>query len=170
MYLASRYADIYQQSYITRDMDAALAHCETALGLTGFNISEPVVDVVSYGRIETLAIKAATLNIGRQQFEIIQPVSGPIGVYTETVDLDAHILNWHHVAIAVSGPYAEWERLLAEVRAAGDDLAFLGPADPGDNPVLCFCYVDTRKRLGHFTEFLWWHESIKGVIASLPDL
>ena len=114
MYVTSRYDALFQNSYITRDMDAALEHARTELGLTGFNVSEPVVDIVTYGRVETLAIKAATLNIGKHQFEIIEPVSGPIGIYTDAVDLSAHILNWHHVAIAVPGPYSEWEKLLAE--------------------------------------------------------
>ena len=170
MYVTSRYGNLFQNSYITRDMDAALAHAETELGLTGFNVSAPEVDILSYGKVERLAIRAATLNIGRHQFEIIEPVSGPTHIYTDTVDLSAHILNWHHVAIGVPGPYSEWEKLLAEVRAAGDEFAFLGPADPGDNPVLCFCYVDTRKRCGHFTEFLWWHESMVGVIPTIPNL
>lgn len=170
MYVTTRYDALFQNSYITRDMDAALAHAERELGLTRFNVSEPVVDILYFGRVETLAIKAATLNIGKHQFEIIEPVSGPIGIYTDQVDLSGHILNWHHVAIAVPGPYSEWEKLLGEVAAAGDELAFLGPADAGDDPMLCFCYVDTRKRLGHFTEFLWWHDSMVGVIPTIPNL
>ena len=169
MQFGLRYGDLYQMSYITRDMDAALEHCEKELGLSGFNVGEPEVDVMSFGKVQSLRIRAATKNVGRQQFEIIQPVSGPTHVYTDEVDLNAHIINFHHVAIAVTGGFENWENLIAEVRASGDEFAFLSPFEPVENPMLCFCYVDTRKRLGHYTEYLWIDESLKGIPA-MPDL
>ena len=58
---------------------------------------------------------------------------------------------------------------LAEVRASGDDFAFLSPAVETDDDKVCFCYVDTRKRIGHYTEYLWVDEAIKP-LAAMPDL
>lgn len=167
MHIGSRYGDIFQMSYITRDMDAAIDHAARELGVTGFDVSEPSVDILCYGKPETLAVKAAMANFGGRQLEIIQPVSGPTHVYTDSVDLDFHILNFHHVAIAVPGAYPEWERLLADVRASGDEFAFRTPEPEGDTPpMLCFCYVDTRHRWGHMTEYLWADASLKGMTAT----
>ena len=169
MSIASRYGELFQMSYITRDLDAAMAHAREHMGVAHFDTTDAEVEVLSFGQLRPLKIRAAFANIGRNQFEIIQPVSGAINVYTDEVDLSKHILNFHHVAIAVRGGIAQWRELLAEVRASGDQFAFLCPAVETDDDKVCFAYVDTRKRIGHYTEFLWVDESIKP-IAAMPDL
>jgi hypothetical protein len=169
MSIASRYGELFQMSYITRDLDAAMAHAREHMGIEHFDTTDAEVEVLSFGELKPLKIRAAFANIGRNQFEIIQPISGAINVYTDEVDLSKHILNFHHVAIAVRGGIQQWRELLAEVRASGDDFAFLCPAVETDDDKVCFCYVDTRKRIGHYTEFLWVDESIKP-IAAMPDL
>src|ERR1700741_749923 len=132
---------------------------------TEFSTTEAEIEVQSFGRMRPLKIRAAMANIGRNQFELIQPISGAIEVYTDEVDLDAHIINYHHIAIAVRGPFENWLKLLAEVRASGDEFAFLMPPEPTADDKVCFCYVDTRKRLGHYTEYLWVDESLKPIAA-----
>ena len=170
MSIASRYGELFQMSYITRDLDAAMEHAKKELGIEEFSTTDAEVEVMSYGELKPLKIRAAMANIGRHQFEIIQPVSGAAtSVYTDHVDLDAHILNFHHVAIAVRGHIADWRALVAEIRASGDEFAFLFPPEPSDDDKLCFAYVDTRKRWGHFTEYLWVDEDIKPLPA-MPDL
>ena len=169
MQLGLRYGDLFQMSYITRDLDAAVAHARSELGIANFHISDAEAPVLSGGKLQNLVVRAAIANIGRHQFEIIQPVSGPTHVYTEAVDLSAHLLNFHHIAIAVRGGYDKFEELLAEVRASGDEIAFLHPPERQENPMIAFCYVDTRGRLGHYTEYLWWHESLNGQ-PSFPNL
>jgi len=162
-YLTARYAQLVQMSYVTRDMDAAVAHAQGALGIAEFHCSESEIAVLSFGLPCKLCIKAAIANLGSRQFEIIEPVGGATQIYTDAVDLSRHILNFHHVGIAVPGPYAEWERLLEEVRASGDALAFQFPPEPSPQARLCFCYADTRARLGHYTEFLWADATLKGI-------
>lgn len=170
MSIASRYGELFQMSYITRDLDAAMAHAREALGVTGFSTTDAEIEVLSFGKLRPLKIRAAMANIGRHQFEIIQPVSGSAtSVYTDHVDLNSHILNFHHVAIAVRGGIADWLALIEEVKASGDEFAFLAPPQPTEANKVCFAYVDTRKRLGHFTEYLWVDESIKPMPA-MPDL
>jgi hypothetical protein len=166
VHLGERYAALTQMSYITRDMDAAVAHCERELGIGGFARTDSEIEVLYYGEKRLLHVRAAIANRGLNQFEIIEPVSGPIEIYTREVDLSRHILNFHHVAIGVPGDYAEWEKLLAEVRASGDEFAYVFPAEPDPASLLCFCYVDTRKRIGHFTEYLWAHPSLAGIAAA----
>ena len=167
MTIGARYGEQFQMSYITRDLDAAIAHCRDTLDITTFEITEADVEVMSFGQLRQLKIRAAMANIGRNQFEIIEPVSGPIEIYTDEVDLSGHILNYHHIAIAVLGPFENWLKLLEEVRESGDEFALLLPVEPTRDDKLCCCYVDTRKRLGHYTEYLWVDESIKP-IAAIP--
>lgn len=169
MQLGLRYGDLFQMSYITRDLDAAVEHARTELGITNFHVSDAEAPVLSGGKRQDLVLRAAIANIGRHQFEIIQPVSGPIHVYTEAVDLSSHLLNFHHIAIAVRGGYDKFEELVAEVRASGDEIAFIHPPEAEENPMVAFCYVDTRRRLGHHTEYLWWHEALNGQ-PSFPNL
>lgn len=169
MTIAARYANLFQMSYITRDLDAAMAHARATMGVEHFDTTEAEVEVLSFGKMRPLHIRAAFANIGRNQFEIIQPVSGAIEIYTDEVDLSKHILNFHHIAIAVRGTIDDWRALLAEVRASGDEFAYLLPAEPADDDKFCFCYVDTRHRIGHYTEYLWVDEGIKPV-PSMPDL
>lgn len=165
MHIGKRYGKLFQMSYVTRDMDAAVAHAEREIGISGIKVSQSTVEVLSYGEPAQLTVKAGIANAGANQFEIIEPIAGPIGIYTDEVDLGAHILNYHHIAIAVTGPYAEWERLLEDVRASGDEFALLYPAQADPRAKLCFCYVDTRKRIGHFTEYLWVAPSMRGVLG-----
>ena len=54
-------------------------------------------------------------------------------------------------------------------RLRGDEFAFLAPPEATADDKVCFAYVDTRKRCGHFTEYLWVDESIKPIPA-MPDL
>lgn len=169
MQLAQRYGDLFQMSYITRDIEAAMDHCRQELGITDFATSDSEVEVLSFGKLRPLRIRAAFANIGRHQFELIQPVSGATEIYTDEVDLSAHIINYHHIAIAVRGGHGQWLELLDEVRASGDEFAYLFPPVPSPEDKVCFCYVDTRKRLGHYTEYLWVDEAIKPIPA-MPDL
>ncbi len=169
MTIGARYGELFQMSYITRDLDAAMAQAKAKLGIDNFHVSESPVDVLSYGKIQELVVRAAIANIGRNQFEIIQPVSGPIHVYTDEVDLGGDLLNFHHIAIAVRGSHDDWLALLAEVRESGDEFAFLFPAEPDPEVKLGFCYVDTRHRLGHYTEYLWWAPELNGM-PSFPNL
>jgi hypothetical protein len=167
MTIGERYGDLFQMSYITRDLDAAMAHARDRLGIPEFRVSASEIDVLSYGKPRKLAVRAAMANIGSRQFEIIEPVSGAVEVYTDEVDLAGNILNFHHVAIAVRGGYAEWQELLAEVAESGDGLAYLFPIEQHEHQGIAFCYVDTRERIGHFTEFLWADPALEDQ-AALP--
>lgn len=168
MTIGERYGELFQMSYITRDMDAAIAHAKAHLGIETFHTSDNEIEVLSYGEKKKLHVRAAMANIGSRQLEIIEPVAGATEIYTDEVDLSGHILNFHHTAIAVRGGYDEWQALLAEVEASGDRFAYLFPAEQRPDQGLAFCYVDTRHRIGHFTEFLWVDPAIKGFHA-IPE-
>lgn len=169
MYIGSKYGELCQVSYITRDLEEAMAHAKKEVGVEDFFVTEPTVEVLSFGQKVDLTLRAAIANIGPHQFEIIQPVSGPINVYLDEVDLDRHILNFHHIAFAITGGYENWAKLLDEIHASGDEFGFLAPIEPDPSAQLCFCYVDTRKRVGHYTEFMWWDDALNGM-PSVPNI
>lgn len=169
MQLGSRYGDLFQMSYVTRDLDAAVAVATGELGLPPFRLSRSAIEVLADGRVQTLEVRAAVAVVGRSQFEIIEPVAGPIEIYTAAADLSERLLNFHHVGIAIRGGHAEWVRLLRELEANGDEIVYLYPPDAAPDAKVCFCYVDTQTRLGHYTEYLWWHPSLTGLPA-FPDL
>ena len=124
--------------------------------------------MLSFGKLRPLKLRAAYTNIGRHQFELIQPISGAIEVYTDQVDLSKHIINFHHVAIAVRGGIDTGGAARGSERERRR-LRLPCPAVETEDDKVCFGYVDTRKRLGHYTEYLWVDESIKP-IAAMPDL
>lgn len=159
----ARFGDLFQLGYVTRDMDEALAHCRNELGLDGFHQSQSSAPVLASGRVQELQLRSACLNLGRNQIELIQPISGPIEAYTDAIDLNARIINFHHVAIAVRGAYSAFERVRSEVAASGDPVAFTHPPDAPDEPTVAFMYVDTRERIGHYTEYLWWADRLTGM-------
>jgi hypothetical protein len=173
MHLGKRFGDMFQLSYITNDMDRALAHAADKLGITGFHVAETGAPVLCDGKVQDLKLVAAIANIGRQQFEILQPISGPTHVYTDYVDLDAQLLNFHHIAVAVRGPYANFEALLEEVREQGDEISFLHPPaegpEPMPDPMVAFAYVNMRPKIGHHVEYLWWAPQLDG-LPSFPKL
>lgn len=169
MHIPDLWGDLYQLSYVTRDMDAAVEHCRRELGIQEFNVSQNPAPVIADGRAQMLVVKAAIANYGRHQFELIEPVSGPIHHYDNVLGPGSGIINFHHVAIAIRGGHDNWLALLDRLAASGDEIAFLLDL-PGDGPPpMAMCYVDTRRRLGHYTEYMWWHESLNAM-PSFPRL
>ena len=59
MTIAARYGELFQMSYITRDLDAAMAHCRERLGMEQFHTTDAEVEVLSYGKLRPLKIRAA---------------------------------------------------------------------------------------------------------------
>lgn len=166
MHIGNHYDDLVQMSYVTRDMDLALSHAESELGISGFVHSQSEIEVLCFGERRMLGVKAAIANFDKRQFEIIQPVSGAIEIYTDPADLSGRVLNFHHIGIAIPGPRSAWDRLIGEVRDSGEAFAFLFPAAPSPDDRLRFCYVDTRRSLGHYTEYLWADPSLAGSAAA----
>ena len=62
MQLGLRYGDLFQMSYITRDIEAAMEHCRKELGITDFATSDSEVEVLSFGKLRPLTIRAASVS------------------------------------------------------------------------------------------------------------
>lgn len=162
MNLISRFSDIFQLSYVARDRDRAVEFASAKLGIENFFTFDARAPVRSRGVVQDLELRVAVANTGTHQFEIIEPVGGPIWIYTDGFDLDRQALTLHHIGIAVRGPFGVWQDTLAKLREDGDEIVQLSEPSSGDEPLACFAYVDNRNSLGHFTEYLWWSKAMNG--------
>ena len=141
----------YQNAYVTRDVDKAVAsfreHADTRL------IIQTEVDVPLWTpQGEGIGTqKLAFVWVGDLNYELIQP--GPIRGDIDTVSIyrdalpDGDELKFHHVCHIVD----DWAALEAHIAANPFPVVLKG-GTPGK---LQFCYVDTRPWLGHYTEYMW---------------
>lgn len=169
MNLISRFGDIFQLSYVARDRDRAVSFAQNKLGIDNFFTFEATAPVTSRGERVDLGLRVAVANTGTHQFEIIEPVSGPTWIYTDGKDLDSQELILHHIGVAVVGGYSLWEETIARLREDGDEIVQMSTLEPGAEPQAMFAYVDNRKSLGHFTEYLWWSKAMNGM-PTMPNI
>lgn len=167
--LIDRFGDMFQLSYVTRDRDAAVEFAQAKFGIDNFTLFDGVSPVISRGAAQELRLRAAVANVGTHQFEILEPVGGPTWIYTDGRDLNGPLLQLHHIGMAVMGPYSAWEETIARLEADGDEIVQIATVVPGTEPQAMFAYVDNRKTLGHFTEYLWWSPRLNG-LPSFPAL
>lgn len=86
--------------------------------------------------------------IGDVQYELIQPLTDPLGIYANALSNGAPI-RFHQICMRVEGG---WEDFLARVKA--QDLPLVMWRDMGgDN--LKFLYIDARATMGHYLEYVW---------------
>ena len=170
MSLIRHFSGIYQMSYVARDLDRAMDFLRAKMGAGEIAQREPDLLVTTGGREQPIRMRVAMANIGAVQIEVIQPVSGATGIYTDGIDYDRSVLTFHHVGIVVPGPIASWTEMEGDVRDAGDDFALRFAYDKEGEAQVRFAYVDTRPSLGHYTEYLWWAQGMAAANAALSDL
>ncbi len=135
----------YQNAYITRNMDKALE-----LFRTRFNVEEPRSFEVTV-EVETPAGRGMATNrlafiwIDNLQYELIQPISGLVDVYSDALPADDS-LKFHHICMRVDN----WESFRANVERQRYPVVLEGGSD-----ALRFLYLDARDSLGHYLEYVW---------------
>ncbi len=97
----------YQNAYITRDIDAAIDVFRARHGFDAFQRYEISYELRTRAGAGTASIKLALGWIGNVQYELIQPVSGLVDVYTSGLP-EQSILKFHHVAMRVKD---DWRAL-----------------------------------------------------------
>jgi hypothetical protein len=140
----------FQNAYVTRDLDAAIELFRVQYGFAGFSRHEVSYECKTPVRSGTATVKLALGWIGNIQYELIQPVSGVIDVYTDCATADAtdrSVLHFHHICMRVS----DWD----EFRAQLDREKQAVVAEGGTPGHLLWLYVDARRTLGHYLEYCW---------------
>jgi hypothetical protein len=162
MTLLTGYQHIFQVGYVTRDLDRAMMVIDHEIGPTDFLVAEHTVPVLADGEPSEITMRVAITSAGGRQIEVIQPVAGAIGLYIDGIDFAASDLVFHHIGIGVTGPHTNWETLEAQLGALGRSFKVLFPPEPGPDPLARYGYLDTRAWCGHYTEYLWWSEAMRG--------
>jgi hypothetical protein len=137
----------YQNAYITRDLDQGLADFKSQYGFDRFKQIEVTQQMTVRGKRGEATVKLALGWIGDLQYELIQPVSGLVDVYTDDLR-GKYPLEFHHVCMRVEDNWSEFR--------AGLDRDKRPVVMEGGTPGhLQFVYVDARDTLGHYLEYCW---------------
>lgn len=135
----------YQNGYITRDIEKAIARFRNYAGVENVVSFEVPVEVTTPKGRGTAVSKLAFIWINNLQYELIQPVSGLVDVYSDALPTDDSI-KFHHICMRVP----EWNDFRARVDRMGYPVVLEGGSD-----ALKFLYLDAREFLGHYLEYVW---------------
>lgn len=135
----------YQNAYITRNIDKAVEAFKARSGVTEVMRYEGETDVWTPQGPGKQHNKLAFIWIDNLQYELIQPVSGMVGIYSDELPAGDG-MKFHHVAMRVN----DWDDFRGRVETAGYPVAL-----EGGNDKLRFIYLDARDYVGHYLEYVW---------------
>lgn len=135
----------FQNAYVTPDIEKALDIFRTRYGVADPRYFQTEVEVKTPDGVGVAVNKVAFIWIGDLQFEVIEPVSGPVDMYRNEVPETG--LRFHHICMRSF----DWEATLAEVERQKMPIVYRGDTSSG----LKFIYADARDTLGHYLEFVW---------------
>lgn len=136
----------FQNAYITRDLDRAMALIRDRFGVGEIKHFESAVEVTTPSGSGTAVMKTAFAWAGNLQYELIEPVSGMVGIYRDALGQDDHVLHFHHVCMRVD----DFDRTRADIDEQKLPVVFEGVTSATK-----FLYVDARDSLGHYLEYVW---------------
>ena len=135
----------FQNGYITRDIEKAIARFQRLGGVDKVTSFEVPVEVTTPKGKGTAVSKLAFIWINNLQYELIQPVSGLVDVYSDELPADDS-LKFHHICMRVDN----WDEFRARVTEMGYPVVLEGGGD-----LLKFLYLDARELVGHYLEYVW---------------
>lgn len=135
----------YQIAYVTRDIEEAAVRLAPEIGARDIHIRETSFPAITPTGSGTAVLKLALIWVDEVQYELIQPVKGPVEIYADLLPQD-NALRFHHIAIRVD----DWDSFRKEV-----DRRSLNVVLEGGNEALKFLYLDRRDLLGHHVEYVW---------------
>jgi len=97
------------------------------------------------------SVKLCFIWIGDLQYELIQPVSDPLGIYGNCQS-NGGPLRFHHICMKID----DWDDFRARVDQ--QDLPVAMERDLGGD-ALKFLYLDARKVFGHYLEYTWMSDA-----------
>lgn len=138
----------YQNAYVTRDLDKAIALFRAEHEFENFMRFEPTFEVTTPAGRGMATTKMALGWIGNVQYELIEPVSGLVDIYREGLpEAEGQPMRFHHVCMRVD----DWAPFRAELGRQGRSIVLQG----GTEGHLQFVYVDARGTVGHYLEYCW---------------
>lgn len=153
--MSRRFGPIRQSGYLVDDLDRAMAHWTTTLGVGPFFLIPDVamVDPVYRGAPCDARISIALANSGDLQIELVVQNNAAPSIYREWLDQGRYGL--HHVGFFVD----DIEAVLAGVSPAPERLQH------GRN----FCYIDTEAHPGTITELIQLDDAMHGLFGMIRE-
>jgi hypothetical protein len=138
----------FQNAYVTRDLDRAIADCAASFGGGDFAPMDIELPLSTAEGTKSIHLRVATGWIGAVQVELIEPVSGHVTPYVDGLPPDPadFVPRFHHVAVRRDDPDA----MRREVARLGLPIIF----ETGGNGISSV-FVDARERFGHPLEFVF---------------
>jgi hypothetical protein len=138
----------YQLGYVCDNLEQAIASFR-GRGMTHEPQIVEVDQPVDSPQGEVInKLRLAFIWIGDVQYELIQPLTDPLGIYANAKSNGAPI-RLHQICMRIEG---SWDAFLARVKA--QDLPLVMWRDMGGDR-LKFAYLDARSTLGHYLEYTW---------------
>ena len=140
----------FQNAYVTRDLEHAIAAMRAKHGITDFIRIEP--RMTAYTREGGHAPCHLKVALGWQDdflFELIQPISGNVRHYLDYLPADETdpSLRLHHLGLLISDE-GDYERARAAIDPA--TLSYEGGIEG-----VKWYYLDARDTMGHYLEYMW---------------
>ena len=135
----------YQIAYVTRNIQKAIETFKSRADVRKLIQYEGTTEVMTPTGPGTLANKLAFIWVGDLQYELIEPVSGTVGLFRDALPADDSPL-FHHICMRVDN----W----ADFRARVDQQPYPVVIERTDD-ALKFLYLDARQFLGHYLEYTW---------------
>lgn len=138
----------YQNAYVTHDLDHAIELFGEVYGLTNFRTFDADMTLNTPAGTKASQVRVGLAWSGRIQIELVQPVSGYLDPYLSYLPTDSSdaVPRPHHVAVRRND--------LATMRQDAQRLE-LPLAFESQIPGLHCIFLDARKSLGHYLEFVW---------------
>ena len=138
----------FQNAYVTRDIEKAIETFKARANVRKLIRYEGATEVITPAGPGTQKNKLAFIWVGDLQYELIEPVSGSVDLFRDALPADDSP-RFHHICMRVD----DWEDFRARVNRQPLPVALQGGGD-----ALKFLYLDARKFLGHFLEYVWMTE------------
>ena len=132
----------FQNAYTTRDVDAAARMFAERHGIRSFHFMRDI----PFGPDATTHIALAWA--GEVMIELIQPNGGD-NLYTDWLPAEGHLLRFHHLGHLITDDDA-WRQVNEQGAASRLPVALQG-SHQGVN----YLYLDARRELGHFLEYVY---------------
>lgn len=135
------------------------------LGVTDFLVRPPaIVDVDTPAGSRRMELLLAFAFLGETQIELIQPLAGDVGTYTDVLPDYGFGTALHHLGFVLAGELADWGEFRRSLEGSPHPLLFEGAV--GDHTR--FAYLDSALVLGHHLEYIWWSRERLAWLDEVP--
>lgn len=150
------FSSFFHFGYITKDIDAACNIYTKKFGAK-FKMIAPKVDLNNISPIQRIAFSF----IGNALVKIIEPDLAQNSIFKEYVVENPRVIRLHHLGYLMT----DYDKTIKQI---GWNLEYEIPLKGNFENLWEFCYADTRKDFGHYTEFIRLDEAGKDILADVP--